>query len=48
MKRNTVAAWIGVSILVGTGIGVLVRAQTGVGASARILREFTLIVMRAR
>ena len=33
MKRNTVTAWIGVFALVGTGIGVLVRAQTGASAA---------------
>jgi hypothetical protein len=32
MRRRTVAAWIGISIVLGTGIGLLVRTKLGVGA----------------
>jgi hypothetical protein len=32
MRRRTVAAWIGISIVLGTGIGLLLRTKLGVGA----------------
>ena len=32
MRKGTVAAWIGLSALLGTGIGLLLRTQMVVGA----------------
>jgi hypothetical protein len=32
MRRYTVAAWIGISIVLGTGISLLLRTKLGVGA----------------